>query len=367
MQYIDLGKTGLRVSRFGMGCMRFPEDENEAIELVRYALDNGVNYLDTAYAYGNSEEILGKALKDGYREKAVLATKCPVWLAESHDDFEKFLDEELIRLKTDVIDVYLLHNLGVENWELVEKYDGLSFLDKMVKKGKIKHKAFSFHGTYDHFVKVIDAYDWEMAQIQLNILDMQVQAGVKGLKIGADKGIPMVIMEPLRGGGLVDKMPDKVKNLLNEFPNKRSIVEWAFRWLYSMEETSVILSGVSSMDQLKQNISIFSEAEYNVMSDEDNKLIVETVAAFKEQYLIPCTYCNYCMPCPYGVEIPEIFDMYNISKSFDQGLDAIIYKQNFINTKKDAGQCTECNQCVSLCPQSIAIPDELKKAHLLLK
>lgn len=323
MHYVDYGQTGLKVSRFGLGCMRFPKDENEAMQMVRYALDHGVNYIDTAYAYDSSEAIIGRALAEGYRKKAIIATKSPVWEISSHNDFEKILDEELKRLKTDYIDVYLLHDMNVKHWELVEKYDGLTFLDKMMEKGKIRHKGCSFHGPYEHFLKVVNAFDWEMIQIQLGILDEKFQAGTKGLKYAAQKGLAVVIMEPLRGGSLMRYAPSKVSQLINNYPEKRSLVEWAFRWLYNMPEVTTVLSGTSTMDQLKDNIRIFDQADYNVMSEKDMELINNVQKTFKEKYVVPCTGCEYCMPCPSGVNIPGIFSFYNMKEMTHHWVDSL--------------------------------------------
>ncbi len=366
MQYVGFGKTGLKVSRFGLGCMRFPSDENKAIEMVRYALAHGVNYIDTAYAYGKSESIVGKAFENGYREKAILATKNPVWEISSHADFEKILDEELKRLNADYIDVYLLHDLNTKHWEYVQKYDGLTFIDKMVEKGKIKHKACSFHGPYDHFVTVVDSFDWEMVQIQLGILDDTFQAGVKGLKYASQKGLPVVVMEPLRGGALSDYVPDEVTKLVNEYSEKRSLIEWAFRWLYDMPEVTTVLSGTGTLEQLKENIAIFDKADFNVLSEQDREFISSIKDAFRKKYAVPCTGCEYCMPCPSGVNIPEIFNFYNLKKMTHHWVDGLLYQRNNILNKTDAGQCTECGECLEKCPQEIDIPARLKEAHAAL-
>jgi predicted aldo/keto reductase-like oxidoreductase len=361
MQYVDY--AGMKVSRFGLGCMRFPKEEKEAIEMVRYALDNGINYLDTAYVYGNSEVITGKALKDGYRDKAILATKNPIWNITKHDDFEKFLDEELKRLNTEYIDVYLLHNLYLGNWEKVIKYDGLSFLDKMVKKGKIRHKAFSYHGDLKLFKNIVDHYNWEMAQIQLNILDEYNQAGIEGLNYAANKGITTVIMEPLRGGQVINNCPNEAKELIENFKDKRSLADWAFRWLYNKKEVSVVISGTSTLEQLKENIKIFEEADYNVMSKEEELLIKSIQEEFFKKKSINCTGCRYCMPCPTGVDIPEIFKLYNNNKIMESFADKLVYKSALIPEKRDASNCIECGKCEKMCPQEIKIIDNLKKAH----
>jgi predicted aldo/keto reductase-like oxidoreductase len=311
MEYIKFGNTGLKISRFGLGCMRFPPDESEAIKMVRYAIDNGVNYIDTAYVYGNSEIVTGKALQNGYRNKVNLATKSPIWNINNHDDFEKYLDEELKRLQTDCIDVYLLHNMNPENWNKVKKYDGLDFLNKMVKKGKIRHKAFSIHNTLEAFKEIADSFDWEMAQIQLNSLGETQQVGLEGLKYGANKGLAMVIMEPLRGGSILNNIPQEVLSVIGSYTEKRSLAEWCFRWLYNMPEVSVILSGTSSMEQLRDNLRIFENTRSNVMSEKDMELIHTIQSIYEMKKNIGCTGCKYCMPCTQGLNIPEIFKIYN--------------------------------------------------------
>jgi uncharacterized protein len=364
MEYVEYGKTGMKVSRFGLGCMRFPTDEKEAIEMVRYAIDNGVNYLDTAYMYKDSEIITGKALKDGYRNKTYLATKSPIWNITKHEDFEKYLDEELVRLGTDHVDVYLLHNMNHGHWEKVKKYDGLTFLDKMVQKGKIAHKAFSIHNTLSAFKEIVDAYDWEMAQIQLNILDEAQQVGTEGLKYAAAKGMAVVAMEPLRGGFMLNTIPNEVHNLINEYPEKRSLVEWCFRWLYNMPEVSVILSGTSNLQQLKDNLKIFEASAPNVMSEEDLNLVNKIREAYEEKKSIGCTSCRYCIPCPHGVAIPEIFKLYNsyqLMKS--HWVDKGVYRISFVPGGSGADQCISCGICEERCPQTLKIPELLKKVH----
>lgn len=364
MQYVDFGKTGLRVSRFGLGCMRFPSDSSEAVKMVRHALDNGVNYLDTAYIYGDSEKIVGSALKDGYRDKAVLVTKNPVWSINKHEDFEKYLDKQLLRLGVDCIDVYLLHNLEYGNWMKVKKYDGFTFLDKMIQKGKIKHKAFSFHGTASAFKEIVDAYDWEMAQIQLNILDEFQQAGAHGLKYAAAKDMAVVIMEPLRGGHIISNAPDEVAELVANYPEKRSLIEWAFRWLYNMPEATVIISGTNSIEQLNKNIEIFDKANFNVMSEEDMKFITSIRQAFEAKNSIGCTGCKYCMPCPKNVAIPDIFKLYNSATLMkSHWVDKGVYKSHILPSGSGADKCIECGLCMKHCPQSLNIPEKLKEAH----
>jgi predicted aldo/keto reductase-like oxidoreductase len=364
MEYIKFGNTDLKISRFGLGCMRFPPDEGDAINMVRYAIDNGVNYLDTAYVYGNSEIITGKALQDGYRNKINLATKSPIWNIKSHEDFEKYLDEELKRLCTDYIDIYLLHNMNPEHWDKVKKYDGLTFLDKMIKKGKILHKGFSIHSTTEAFKEIVDSFEWEMAQIQLNILGETRQTGIEGLKYGANKELAMVIMEPLYGGSILNNIPQEVLAAINAFTEKRSLAEWCFRWLYNMPEVSVILSGTSTMEQLKDNLRIFENAKSNVMSEKEMELIHTIQSIYENKKTIGCTGCKYCMPCAQGLNIPEIFKIYNGFYLLNRpGVEAMFYKRNMVDFGFGADKCIECNACMEHCPQSLAIPELLKQVH----
>ncbi len=364
MVYNRFGKTELNVSRFGLGCMRFPAEEAEAIRMVRRAIDSGVNYLDTAYAYGNSEVITGKALKDGYRAKTYLATKNPVWNVKKHGDFEKYLDDELVRLGVDYIDVYLLHNLTPEHWEIVKRYDGFTFMDKMVEKGKIRHKAFSAHTTTKAFQEIVDAFDWEMAQLQLNILDEHNQVGVEGMRYAAGRDIAVTIMEPLRGGYLVNNIPAPVQKVLDSYPEKRSLAEWCFRWLYNKPEVGTILSGTSTMEQLEDNLRIFEDARAGVMSESDLAMIAELQEAFESIKQVGCTGCRYCMPCPSNVNIPKVFQLYNnYQRMKPHWIDKSIYKSDVVSIGEGAENCTACGLCAQACPQGLDIPNLLTTAH----
>jgi predicted aldo/keto reductase-like oxidoreductase len=344
--------------------MRFPEGRGDAVRMVRYAIDNGVNYLDSAYVYKDSEVITGEALRDGYRGRVVLATKSPIWNVERHADFERFLDEELRRLGTDYIDMYLLHNMNPGNWEKVRRLDGLGFLDRMVEKGKIRHKGFSIHNTVAAFREIADAFDWEMAQIQLNILGETYQVGLEGLAYGAKRGLGMVIMEPLRGGSIVSNVPDEVGALLEGFPERRSLAEWCFRWLYNMSEVSVILSGTSNLEQLKDNLRIFERSGPGLMSGEEMGLIRSIQDVYEAKMGIGCTGCRYCMPCPQGINIPEVFQLYNQYSLFNKPLgDSIIYRRNMVELGIGADQCAGCGNCKLHCPQQLDIPELMRKVH----
>jgi predicted aldo/keto reductase-like oxidoreductase len=364
MEYVRYGATDMEVSRFGLGCMRFPKDESEAIEMVRLAIDSGVNYLDTAYVYEGSEATLAKALAGGYRERIHLVSKSNTWGIEKHADFERYLDEQLKRLGTDYLDVYLLHNLYDANWERVVRYDGFSFLDDMVKKGKVRYKGFSLHNTLDVFKEIVDSFTWDMTQIQLNILDGHVQAGIEGLHYAAERGLAVVVMEPLRGGSLITNKPAEIDALIAAYPEQRSLVDWCFRWLYDKPEVSLILSGTSSLEQLKDNLAIFENSRSNVLSADDRAFIASLQACYEKQNSIGCTACEYCLPCPSGVAIPEIFRLYNTNvltgSSF---VDKLVYSGGYLTKGRGADQCVECGSCEEACPQSLPIIESLKVAH----
>jgi predicted aldo/keto reductase-like oxidoreductase len=377
MQYRKFKNLGIECSVFGMGTMRLPLntkpdgtkshddiDETEAIKMIHHAIDHGVNYIDTAYGYhgGNSERIVGKALKDGYREKVKLATKLPVWHVKSYEDFDRLLNEQLEKLQTDYIDFYLLHALHKESWEKVRDMGVLGFLDKAVEDGRIRYPGFSFHDELPVFKDIIDSYKWEMCQIQLNILDEDYQAGVEGLKYAGSKGIPVVIMEPLRGGKLASASKEII-DIWNTAETKRSPVEWAFRWLYNFPEVAVILSGVSTMEQLEDNLRIFANAKPDVMSDQELELFKKVKEAYERRIKVGCTGCEYCLPCPNGVSIPRIFSLYNEASMFD---DVQAYRNSYsglIADEKDASQCIECGNCEAACPQNLEIIEQLKEAH----
>ncbi|HZJ57671.1 MAG TPA: aldo/keto reductase [Clostridia bacterium] len=381
MKYRKFGDLGFDVSVFGVGCMRLPLkvqpdgttdrtkiDEEEAIKMIRHAIDSGVNYIDTAYPYhgGNSEPLVAKALKDGYRDKVKIATKLPVWQTDSYEDFERILDEQLAKLEVETIDFYLLHSLSKTSWENAKARGVLDFLDKAVASGKIKYPGFSFHDELPVFKDIVDSYDWKMCQIQLNILDENYQAGVEGMRYAASKNIPVVIMEPLKGGRLAHSVPQDIVDLWNEAGTKRSPVEWAFRWLYNFPEIVVILSGVSTMEQLKDNIEIFSKAAPNSMSNEELELVKRVKDQYDSKIKVGCTACDYCMPCPSGVDIPGIFALYNDYSIYGGAEEFKNRYQEFIEDGKDASNCIECGQCESECPQHISIIEKIQEAHEVL-
>lgn len=375
MQYNKFGREEMPISRFGMGCMRLPQakaedgsegiDEKEAIRMIRHAVDEGVNYFDTAYAYPGSEQVVGKAMKDGYREKVLLATKIPLYMIKKQEDYQKILEEQLERLQTDYIDVYIFHCLDRTGWETVKATGGLEYLEGLKQEGKIRNIGFSFHAEYELFTEIIDFFPWDMCLIQLNILDQNHQAGLKGLAYAADRNIPVVIMEPLKGGLFGSNVPEEVGELLNGYEEKRSIVEWAFRWLYHHPQIKIILSGVSSMEQLEDNLRIFEKAEPGVMKPEDMELIDKIRDIYAGKVKVGCTGCGYCMPCPSGVNIPEIFKVYNDSfLSAWTEFGKTFYSLVASHSGKDASNCIECRRCERHCPQGLSIVSTLKEAHL---
>lgn len=381
MQYREFGKLGFEVSTFGMGCMRLPLqqvegqandpakiNEEEAIELIRHAIDNGVNYVDTAYPYhgGNSELVVGKALKDGYREKVKLATKLPVWATNTYEDFDKYLDEQLAKLEVDYVDFYLLHALNSGTWAKIKQLGVLEWLDKAVQSGRIRYPSFSFHDELPLFKEIIDSYDWKMCQIQLNILDEEYQAGLEGMYYAAERGIPVVIMEPLRGGSLARNVPDDIRGMWASAEADRSPVDWAFRWLGNFPEVNVILSGVNDLTQLKDNLNIFDTIVPNGLKQDELQLVAQVRDSYKSKIKVNCTRCNYCVPCPAGVAIPDVFSHYNNASIFNTLEDQKRSYQNLVRNKKDASYCVECGSCEEACPQNIPIIEKLAEADLVL-
>ena len=367
MNYRKFPGTDVTASALGMGCMRLPVqdveghpiDRPEAIRMIRHAIDNGVNYVDTAWGYHNedSEVLVGEALQDGYREKAVLTSKLPVWKVEKYEDMERLLDIQLSRLQTDHLDFYLLHALDKDRFHKVVELGVFRFLDDMVKKGKIHYPGFSFHDDAEAFREIVDAYPWKLAQIQINVLDEFKQATYEGAKYAASKGIGVVVMEPLRGGSLTKTIPADVQELYDAAPVKRTPADWAFRWVIDKPEFITVLSGMSTMEQLDENIRIFSECEAGCLSEADTKLLNDVRATYERRVRVGCTGCEYCQPCPAEVKIPNIFRRYDQAAIFDDMPAFAAYY------RKEVGEnhCLECGACESACPQHIAIRDMLKQ------
>ena len=371
MKYRNFGKLGIQGSAFGLGCMRFNGaasgdsviDEQKAISLIRRAIDGGVTYLDTAYVYldRTSEIVVGKALRDGYRDRVTIATKMPSEAVHNRAEMEALLQEELTKLQTDHIDFYLMHGINREKWEYFKSIGAPEFFEEMKQAGKIRYKCFSFHGPYEEFETIIQDYDWDMVQIQYNFMDVDNQAGDKGLALAGRLGIPVVIMEGLLGGRLA-KAPDNVQALYDAFPVKRSAVEWAFRWLCNHPEVATVLSGCNEAEQIDDNLRIFDTVEPGIMTAEELKLMENVRAAYLARTKIGCTGCRYCMPCPNGVNIPGTFSAWNNVSLY--GIDPK-HDWGFMQMTKNGAtpdKCVACGACEAACPQHLNIIEGLQTA-----
>lgn len=363
MIYRKNPKNGDMLSILAFGCMRFPKDMKDIREQVIYAIDHGVNYFDTAYVYPNSEALLGEALEGGYREKIKIATKLPPYLVKKTEDFDKILNTQLRRLKTEYIDYYLIHMLtDTTVWERMVDLGILSWIEEKKRAGIIKNIGFSYHGGKEEFLKLVDVYDWEFCQIQYNYLDENNQAGRSGFEYAAAKGLPVMIMEPLRGGKLVSNLPEPVKELWEKAPEKYSPAEWAFRWLWNQQGVTTVLSGMNSMDMLKENIESASDPDGYDFTDEEIRIYQQVKDILGSTIKIPCTGCNYCMPCPAGVDIPVCFSGYN-DIAIEGKLGAKMKYLMQTTLKKNpanASMCRQCGKCEQHCPQKIQIRQELQ-------
>jgi uncharacterized protein len=376
MKYRPFGKLDWQASALGFGCMRLPVingengaiDEPEAIRMIRHAIDNGVTYLDTAYGYHrtNSERLVGKALLDGYRSKVALATKMPCWLVKEAADFDKLLDEQLGKTQTDHIDFYLLHALDASRWQQMRDLGVREWLLKARASGRIRHLGFSFHDKLDVFKGIIDDFEsWEFCQIQYNYMDIENQAGTAGLQYAAARGMGVIAMEPLLGGRLVNP-PDAVKAIWDEAPVKRSPADWALQWLWNQPEISVVLSGMSTMTQVEENLVSAEHSSIHSLSAAELAVVEQVRARTAELCEIPCTHCDYCQPCPNQVNIPRVFELYN-----QAGMYNILehakreYERMPMETRAD--MCVSCDECLEKCPQHIPISTWLPKVHEALK
>ncbi len=372
MQMRSFPGTDISASVLGMGCMRLPTtpegkiDRPEAIRLIRKAIDNGVTYIDTAYGYHaqESEVVVGEALRDGYRERVTLATKLPVWLVEKTEDMERLLNEQLSRLQTDHVDFYLLHALSWNSYEKVRALGAREFLDRMVEEGKIRYPAFSFHDDAEAFRKIITDYPWKMAQVQMNLLDEFNQATLAAVREYAEnRGIGVVCMEPLRGGSLAKNVPEEILALYDEADEKRSPVEWAFRWIYDQSAFRVILSGMSNEEQLDDNLRIFAQADAGVLNDQERQMFAKVREAYEARVRVGCTGCEYCMPCPKGVKIPGIFRSLDHANMFNELEGFAERYAKMVDKGEGADQCVKCGLCEKQCPQHIKIRDMLASIH----
>jgi predicted aldo/keto reductase-like oxidoreductase len=368
MIYRDM--AGLEVSILGMGAMRLPMehdgktiDEKRTEGMIRRAVELGINYFDTAAPYheGRSEVVLGNVLSGGLRDKVILATKQPCWLVQRYEDFDALLEEQLGKLKTDYIDFYLLHALFTDRWESVRRLDVLGWLEKKKAEGKIRRFGFSFHDTLDVFKTIVDGYGaWEMCQIQYNYMDESFQAGTAGLRYAVSKNLPVAVMEPLRGG-LLASPPPRIRSVFERAG--LDPVETALRWLWDKPEVSIVLSGMSSVEQLERNAETAGRTERAVFTEAEKSAVAGARALYEELAPIPCTQCRYCMPCPSGVFIPDILALYNKSivfGSIDSGKVQYVYHTPDENK---ASACTGCGACEIKCPQRIEVSDWMPKIH----
>lgn len=364
MRYRKLGRTGVDVSVLGFGCMRLPMiegedriDEQEAIRIIREGIDSGINYLDTAFFYhnGESERLVGKAVADGYREKAYIATKLPLGEVKCEEDVERIFATQLEKLGVDYVDFYLLHAVNNDAWEnKVLKFDVLPKIEKLISERKIKHFGFSFHDDLDIFKKIIDAYDgFEFCQIQFNYIDTDYQAGIEGLEYAASKGLGVIVMEPLLGG----KLAAPHESVAECLGNSRTPVEWALDFVWNRPEVSMLLSGMGSEKMVTENIGYACKAESGMLGADDLQTLRDAKAVFDELTAVNCTGCEYCMPCPFGVEIPKVFAAYNNITTGGRRL----VKEIMPDIEYIAERCQKCGKCVKACPQQIDIPEKLRK------
>lgn len=378
VKYRDFGRLDWKVSALGFGAMRMPTmdgkaskiDEPEAVKMIRYAIDHGVNYVDTAYGYhgGKSEGLVGKALRDGYRERVRVATKMPTWLVKSERDMNKFLRKQLGRLKLDFVDFYLLHGLTKTRWESLQKLGVCKWAEKKIHEGKILHFGFSFHDEFSLFKDIIDSYDgWSFCQIQYNYMDSDYQAGTKGLEYAASKGLAVVVMEPVAGGRLGMIPPAEVQAILDSALVRRTPAEWALQWVWNHPEVSVALSGMSTMKQVMENVESASRSGPNTLMPEDLEVVNQVKQKYREQGFVGCTGCRYCTPCPNGVDIPQIISLYN--EYYIKGMSDEVKKKygEQVEKKNQAETCSRCGKCEEKCPQKLSIREVMSRAAMVFE
>jgi uncharacterized protein len=375
MQYRTFGQMDWKVSALGFGAMRLPTvseggkevvDEAETIKMIRTAIDQGVNYVDTAYPYhdGQSEVVVGKALQDGYRDKVKVATKLPCWLVEKPEDFDTLLNEELRRLQTEHVEFYLLHALWKDRWAKMRDMHVFEWAERAIADGRIGHLGFSFHDQLSLFKEIVDAYDWSLCQIQYNFMNETVQAGTEGLRYAADKGLAVVVMEPLLGGTLA-KAPPSVQAIILDEAGKEP-VDLALQWLWNQPEVGTVLSGMSTLKQVEHNVACAARSGVNSLTSDDLAVIARVQAQYQEAQAIPCTKCGYCLPCPQGVDIPRNFELYNEGMIYDEwNLCKNLYNGHFRESER-ASACIACKECEEKCPQQILISEWMPKVHAAL-
>ena len=387
MQFRKMGSLDWEVSALGFGCMRLPSrrfslmgvDLEESKRIIRYGIDRGINYIDTAWPYhlGESEKVVGKTLQDGYRDKVKLVTKLPMFLMFRTGDFDRFLNVQLERLQTDHIDIYLFHALNAGSFQKVKQLGLIEKMEEAQRQGRILQIGFSFHDTYPVFKEIIDYYDWDMAQIQYNYMDTCIQATTEGLEYAHNKGVAVVIMEPVKGGTLANP-PQEAADVIAGSPIKRTPVDWALQFLWNRPEVATVLSGMSNMQQVVENCDSADRSGINSLGEEENRIISRLADIYQSKILVPCTGCDYCMPCPHGVNIPQNFAVLNnisLDKSWIRRIQTrLTYRKLASGPPKldldkpngNASVCINCGECVEKCPQEINIPVELERVQAIL-
>ena len=371
MQYRNDLKSGNKLSVIGFGCMRFPRnltqiDINRTEQLIVKAVQEGINYFDTAFVYGKSESVLGPILsKNNLRSRIFLATKLPLAKCETYDDFDSLFQIQLERLRTDYIDYYLIHNIGdTDFWKKLCELGVERWIKEKKESGQIRNIGFSFHGIHDEFLKLLDVYDWDFCQIQYNYINTNYQAGTAGLKKAAEKGLPVIIMEPLLGGKLATGLPKKAVGIFKAANSSLTPAAWALRWLWNQKEVTVVLSGMSEMSQLEDNIETAKSAVPDMLTPAENDTYESVIKIIETAYKIPCTGCNYCMPCPRNVNIPACFAAYNVSyiAGIVSGITQYVTSTASLSRRKNyaASNCKECGICEKKCPQHIPIAKSLR-------
>ncbi len=387
MQYRKMGSLDWQVSALGFGCMRLPSrrinrmraETNESLRIIRHGIDLGINYIDTAWLYhlGDSEKILGQVLKHGYRERVHLVTKLFMPLLRKTKDFDRYLDDQLARLQTDYLDIYLFHGLNAGSFDKVKRLGLIEKMEQAKAQGRIRHIGFSFHDTLPVFKEIIDYYDWDMTQIQYNYMDTAIQATTDGLVYAHDKGIAVVVMEPIKGGTLANP-PAEALEMINSAAHKRTPVDWALQFLWNRPEVAVVLSGMGSQQMVDENCASADRSGIGSLSIEEEQLLAKLAEVYRRKMLVPCTACGYCMPCPTGVNIPQNFAILNNVSIENSRMMRWMVKRGYgklagSKTKLDkqnpngnASMCVACDKCLEKCPQQINIPAELAKTHAIL-
>ncbi len=375
MQYRLDSKSGNQLSALGYGCMRFTKkggsiDQAKAEAEMQYAIEQGVNYFDTAYIYPGSEVALGKFLSKGWRDRVYIATKLPHYLVKNLSQADKIFEEELRRLQTGYVDYYLMHMLtDIGGWKRMCDMGIQEWIAQRKAAGQIKQIGFSYHGGTAGFLKILEAYDWDFCQIQFNYMDEHSQAGLAGLKRAGELGIPVIIMEPLRGGRLTHGLPSAANAVFANAEPKRSPADWALRWIWNHPEVTCILSGMNAMEQIEENCRVATEATPNHLSENELALFAKVKAAINASVKVGCTGCGYCMPCPMGVDIPNCFRCYNVyySDGWFNGLREYFMGTTLRKNKTNASLCIGCGKCEQHCPQAIPIREELKNTAKTLE